>query len=291
MQRDAAARVITNCVRAYPKVIQAKKIQKSLRQLAIFRGRLARIISTFQRNPFGYRANLYFVDQVEKIIFQLDDVPHYRNAFVRAVRKQIVTEAQAGIAYADVVMKTLTRKARKLSHIVHNYLVSKDTQHREQAARVIQRTVRAYPQVRQAKQVRAALSALAAQNRELAAAAKAYKDAVEAAKLAMAESKAVLSSTNNTLLSAYMAECEALVNEPITQQPDQQPPQSQSQPQSITSTPASSHHDGHINADATLSTDGQTSMRSKASSKRKNKKRKHKRSTISNKRPTGQLIE
>jgi hypothetical protein len=150
-EQDDAAYVITDFVRRYTAVIKAKNIVASLRKLNQLHRDLSALITSFQANMSGYRHMLLFNDSVEKLIFKLDEIQHYRSAFVRAKRKSIVKDAQDALKVSDQLVKTMRRKLKIIVKVLRRAVDAKKSYTYDDAARVVQRVVRALPAVRAAK--------------------------------------------------------------------------------------------------------------------------------------------
>eukprot|EP00045_Choanoeca_perplexa_P013676 m.155643 g.155643 ORF g.155643 m.155643 type:complete len:340 (-) comp16422_c0_seq5:4203-5222(-) len=167
-EQDDAAYVITDFVRRYIAVRKAKNIINSLRRLKQLHRQLDELVENFQTNMRGYRNMLLFNDQVEKLIFKLDEVQHYRNNFVRAKRKSIVNDAQDALKISDQLLKTMRRKLAVIVKMLRAHVSTKHTHTRDAAARVIQRFLRALPGVRTAKRDLNSLRLLRAAEQEVA---------------------------------------------------------------------------------------------------------------------------
>merc|ERR1719158_313652 len=142
-EEQEAAFVITEAVRRAIAVAKARRIAASLRRLHSTRNDVREICEAFQARPAGFRNNLYVVDRLEKLMFSLDAVETYGSPFVRAFRKGVVNQAQTGISFADVVMKTMRRKAAIIQRAVRQYQKRGSADRQDAAARVITRVVRA----------------------------------------------------------------------------------------------------------------------------------------------------
>eukprot|EP00055_Hartaetosiga_balthica_P002406 m.3868 g.3868 ORF g.3868 m.3868 type:complete len:445 (-) comp2137_c0_seq1:75-1409(-) len=223
-QREEAASVITRTIRAAPLVKKAKKIKMSLEKLAVLRSKLNETVRAYYEHPQGYKNNLYFVDQVEKFIFQLDDIQHYRNDFVRSMRKQIVKEAQAGLSYADIVSKTFRRSLKVIVNALRTHISSKREDEEARAAYVIQRFVRDAPKIRRAKEVSSAIKQVKSAEDSLRQARAAFLQALSSATDTMINASSLVSDNHNDamdtleddLLASSISDCKALIREPIT---------------------------------------------------------------------------
>eukprot|EP00911_Craspedida_sp_UC1_P002285 UC1_evm1s1730 len=143
-RRNAAALVIMRALRDNVAISHARRITTSLQALEVQRARVNHLAGEYMRAPWGYRANLKFVDTLEKLILSLDAISTYGDAFCRAVRRSVVSEAQTALRYADVVARTQVR-----------------------AARTLQRKMRAVPVIRRAKEDARALCEIRNKRRRL----------------------------------------------------------------------------------------------------------------------------
>ena len=149
--QDDAAFVITDFVRRYAAVTRAKNILASLRKLKQLHHDLTALVASYQANMRGYRSMLLFNDSVEKLIFKLDDIKHYRNNYVRSKRKSIVKDAQDALRVSDQLLKTMRRKLKVVVKVLRTAVDAKKSHAHDNAARVVQRVIRAIPAVRAAK--------------------------------------------------------------------------------------------------------------------------------------------
>lgn len=178
-QQDAAF-VITDAVRRAGAVRQARRITASLQRLHSTRNGIRDLRREFEARPAGYRHNLFFVDQLEKLIFSLDAVSTHGSPFLRAFRKSIVNEAQVGLSFADVVIKTMRRKATTIQRAVRRYLAHGAGEREDAAARVITRVVRAAPEVRKARAEAGVMEQLRSKRRRLSTLHREYTKELQA---------------------------------------------------------------------------------------------------------------
>jgi hypothetical protein len=176
---QSAAIVITDAVRRAAAIQQARRVTTSLRRLHETRSNLRDLRGNYERQPTGFRHNLYFVDRLEKLVISLDAVATHGSPFLRAFRKSIVTEAQSGLSFADVVAKTLRRKAVVIQRAVRHYLAHGAVERQDAAARVITRAVRAAPVVRKARVEADVMQKLRSKRRRLNTLHKEYTKALK----------------------------------------------------------------------------------------------------------------
>lgn len=179
--REEAAFIITDVIRAVPLVRQAKKVAASLSKLRSLEQELRRMTEAYQQRPWGYRNTLWFVDQVEKVIFKLDEVQPHGSEFVRHCRKDVVREAQRSLRYADCVMRTFRRKAQVLARALRSHVKRHTQAVQDDAARVVQRVVRGVPKVQRARRVREALHTVRAELAHVEELRARYVDALSSA--------------------------------------------------------------------------------------------------------------
>eukprot|EP00730_Choanoeca_flexa_P012054 TRINITY_DN3109_c0_g1_i1.p1 TRINITY_DN3109_c0_g1~~TRINITY_DN3109_c0_g1_i1.p1 ORF type:complete len:345 (+),score=107.99 TRINITY_DN3109_c0_g1_i1:142-1176(+) len=159
-QQDDAAFVITDFVRDYAAFVKARKVLASVRKLNTLHKQLHDMIDEFQSNMRGYRHLLMFNDQVEKLIFKLDEIQHHRSSFVRNKRKAIVKDAQDALRVSDQLLTTMKRKLAVIVAVLRQRFQARKLATSQKAARVIQRFIRGVPLIKAAKQARRDLSAL-----------------------------------------------------------------------------------------------------------------------------------
>lgn len=178
-QKDASY-VITDAVRAVAARNRASHLVTSLHALHKTRGSIRQLCAAFEASPRGYRRLLEFVDNLERLTFALDAVPTHRSLFVRTFRKAIVSEAQEGLHFADIVCGTMGRSAAIMQRAVRAHQATKYTTERDAAARVITRAVRAAPVVRKARGEADVISQLRLKRRRLTQLREEYTHQLEA---------------------------------------------------------------------------------------------------------------
>eukprot|EP01147_Barroeca_monosierra_P001612 gene1612-4748_t len=203
-----AACIITRVIRAFPAVRRAKNVVASLKQLKKHEDRLRHMTNEYQEHPWGYRHTLWFIDQVEKLILQLDEIQHFREDFVRHRRKDVVQEAQLSLRYADCVLRTFKRKVSVIIHALKDYLMQKHMSQRDCAARIIQRAVIGMPKIHQARRVRDALKNVRDHLSELRTIREKYAEALQAAERLMDEHRDLEASSES--LSWFLNDMHAL---------------------------------------------------------------------------------
>lgn len=152
-EKNNAADVITRTVRRVAGIVSARKIIKSLKKLQELEVKLAKLVADFTATMRGYRALLFFVDAVEKLMIDTDSISHHRSQYVRLRRKSLVTEAQRALRIADVLQNTMRRKLKLIVDVLSKGVKEIHKEREHQAARVIHRFLQGMPKIRQAKEV------------------------------------------------------------------------------------------------------------------------------------------
>jgi len=165
--KNEAALVIAKFMKRVAGFVEGKKVLKSLTQLNQVRLSLEEISNEYKSNPFGYRKNLLIADQTEKKILSLDAIDTRQLPFIRAARKIVVLGGQETLRFADVVLKTLNRKAAIIQAWWTQRNNVEKSEKMESAARVVTKVIRAIPKVKSARLEAEAMRVVREQKREL----------------------------------------------------------------------------------------------------------------------------
>jgi len=166
-EEDEAAFVIARFMRRVAGFVEGQKVLTSLSHLNQVRQSLEQLSDTYKANPFGFRNNLWIADETEKKILSLDAIDTRQLPYIRAARKRVVIGGQETLRFADVVSKTLSRKAT----VIQAWWMQRNNVDKEEklesAARVVTKVIRAIPKVKRAQLEVQAMRAVREQKREL----------------------------------------------------------------------------------------------------------------------------